>query len=105
MTKTERVYCAPEKSRVEDVWVRKKEIFHFRFVTNASNKQHLARNKIKTAQKLHKLHCKYICYKKYTFYMRPEFPCTPAVFFTPENYMQISAVLFVNYSKKLYSLQ
>ena len=50
------------------------------------------------------IHCKYIRCKKYTFFVRPDFPCTPAVFFTPENCMQISAVLFVNYSKKVYSL-
>ena len=44
------------------------------------------------------VHCKYIRCKKYTFFVRPEFPCTLAVFFTPENCMQVSAVLFVNYS-------
>ena len=34
--------------------------------------------------------------------MRPEIPCTPTVFFTPENCMQIFAVIFANYNKKVY---
>ena len=44
------------------------------------------------------LHCKYIRCKKYTFFVCPEFPYTLAVYFKLENCMQVSAVLFVNYS-------
>ena len=50
------------------------------------------------------IHCKYIRCKKYTFFVHPEFPCTLAVFFTLENCVQVSAVSFVNYSKKVYLL-